>query len=275
MRFKVFITTIAIISISLLVWHFTQDVQWVIAIITLLVGVGAILQSYIINWLWHPELHLSISLKPADCDCHKIPVMNCTDPEHGMAYYFNIRIKNEGNAAAEDVEVAILEVCKEKNGSYERIDFPPMNIFWRHSDVFHGEKIIIKDRIAPLIDTHFTLGQMLHPVAYAITYKVEKPKNVLFELLPIVKLNTNTHILETGTYKITIALAAKHIPTLKRTYRLWFNGNWDNNPNIMLQQNVSINPMESVAEKEVSCIKIPFGKYNKIILQRDYKDKKD
>ncbi|MFH0889398.1 MAG: hypothetical protein V1871_09360 [Planctomycetota bacterium] len=260
----IILIVIIVIGVPLLAGLLTNNAEWGIVTGTLLVGLGAIFQSYIVNLIWYPELHISISLKPNDDDCHKIPVdilrqtINSKVVDSADAYYFNLRVKNTGNVVAENVEVAILGLWKEENSLYKKVDFPPMNIYWRHD-----RTIVVKDRIVPLMDTHFTLGRIIHPEA-------NYDRRMHFSLLPIVEMNSNPHILLPGNYRLKIGMSAKKVKTIVQTYHLWFNGQWDSDENIMLTNNISIRPIENITEKEWILIK---SETTQLMLRRNYRRK--
>jgi hypothetical protein len=102
--------------------------EWFAGIGTLVLAVAAIFQQWFHQLLVRPRLNLNARV------AH--PVAEKTRWKYGTdAYYFRLGITNDGNAAAQDVQVYLASVEKlRQDNSYEIVDrFSPTNLLWAHA----------------------------------------------------------------------------------------------------------------------------------------------
>jgi hypothetical protein len=72
-------------------------------------------------------------MRPPDC----IKILTTTGANsNAESYYFRLRIKNDGNREAQDVEVRALKLRITPNGGAGRDDpnFVPLNLTWANTD---------------------------------------------------------------------------------------------------------------------------------------------
>ncbi|MBE3139809.1 MAG: hypothetical protein IMZ53_04400, partial [Thermoplasmata archaeon] len=106
-----------------------------LAIVTFLLALVAAFQDRIRGWIMRPRLQVSAKMSPPDC--HKTKIAT-GQPGFGLmeadCYYFRLRVSNQGNYPATNVEVYASELYRlADDGSWSKVDhFLPMNFKWSH-----------------------------------------------------------------------------------------------------------------------------------------------
>jgi len=135
--------------------------QWVLAFLTLLAVVVALLKEEIVRIWRRPKLEGTIKLKPPDC--HKSYWTTQQPPIRRLAdcYFLRLWVHNHGNVRAEKVQVFADKLLKQKaDGTFTPVkEFLPMNLVWAYTHE------IFVHAINPQMGKHCDLGHITHPDA--------------------------------------------------------------------------------------------------------------
>jgi len=219
-------------------------------IIAAVVALGiAIFHGQLAKIFWRPRLKISIDINdPADC--HKTTkkkfkiTRDTTTIETAECYYFRLRVINEGNATAENVEV-IVDSVKKMNQASRTFEvwkeFLPLNLTWAYtSDMFFP-------RISPNnLYKHCDLAYIIDPSRLQIIEENDTlittgdyaGKKILI-LCSKYKPFTGTYILEPGTYKLEIVAAGSNAEPVRKTVDINFL-NWYQEEKLMLKDGINI-----------------------------------
>jgi hypothetical protein len=163
-------------------------------------------------------------------------------------YYFRLCVRNNGNTAAELVEVCASELRKKgQDDVFTRIDnFLPMNFRWCHTQEFKGLKGVLRT-LAPKMERHCDLGHIFHPGQREKLYLEDKPEQestkgkTVFCLDLEMQSLTLGHLIEPGKYQLDILVAAANIRNpLKKTLEISFDGKWFDEDSKMFQDGIGI-----------------------------------
>jgi len=148
------------------------------AVATLVLAAVAALQDLIRQDLLRPSLRVTIDMSPPDC--HKTVVRFPNRSDGIDCYRFMMRVHNDGNQQARDVEVYLERVMqREQDGEYRPLPhFFPVNLTWSHS---LGRNLTLP----PGTWRHCSLGHMLDP-------KVRE--HISGESYPLAKLPVGTPV---------------------------------------------------------------------------------
>ncbi len=199
------------------------------AIATIIIALVAIFQDRIRLFINRPKLRAELSLNPPDC--HKIPLAMrkpaLSDEDFIDTYYFRIRIHNDGNTPAENVEVFAASLIKVNDlGERELVDsFLPMNLTWSHIGGMYFKSIL------PEMYKHCDLGFIMHPdgnsnLPTEIRQTIATGNNTVFIFEQIVKPNNLGHIIGSGRYYLDLIIAAQNAKPRKITVNMYHLGHW-------------------------------------------------
>lgn len=144
----------------------------------------------------------------------------------GFAYYFRLAIRNNGNAPARNVQVFLARVEKLiENKPVEVARFTPMNLTWSY--IGDPTRKVILPKAGPIFCGFIHVSD---PASRTITPDEDLPTvppgdAILFidvEALPLNKAN----LLEPGTYRFHLVLAAENSSPRRRTVEVWCPGRW-------------------------------------------------
>jgi hypothetical protein len=219
-------------SIELATW-LGPLATWFGALFTLLAVLVALFKEDFLNWRYHPLLVPRVHLRPPDC--HK------TSFNGGLAvYYLRIWIENRGTQRAHQVQVFVSQLLrKHADGRFhEDSHFLPMNLRWSHTrEVFAGG-------ISPGMGKHCDLGFIPHPAqarSLGIAPKnVEASRNTWLSLDLEVLPNTESHILESGTYRLELRVAAANAKPRLELLEVTLTGNWFDDQAQMFSKGVGL-----------------------------------
>lgn len=100
----------------------------------------AIFHTQLRQLFWKPSLKIFID-KDDPADCQKTTIKNKVTNQTADCFYFRLRIINEGNATAQNVEITIQEIFRKNlaNNEFEKWRaFLPLNLTWSHvGNVFY------------------------------------------------------------------------------------------------------------------------------------------
>jgi hypothetical protein len=162
------------------------------------------------------------------------------------AYYFRLKVTNEGNKAAERVEVFASELRKEQaSGTYEKIEtFLPMNLKWSHIGTTY------RDIISRGMPKHCDLCHIVRPEDRAYlppenNPRLDVPPNQTLLFFEVeVRPFTMAHILPPGKYQLDILVGAANAEPSKFTIRINHTGKWYDDEAQMFKEGVSLSKVE-------------------------------
>ncbi|MBI2849216.1 MAG: hypothetical protein HYX88_03700 [Chloroflexi bacterium] len=235
--------------------QFVVDPQWLTAYGTIILAFGtaalavvAVFQHQIRGWLTRPDLTLSITVSPPDC--HKtllfwqqaVGTLVSLDTRVAEAYYFRLRIGNEGKTSARNVEVfgESLKLSR-LDGTLETVDrFLPMNFLWANT------KEVYFPSIAPKMWKHCDLGHIVDPKERREMPGEDDPNLPLqpgqsvFSLELMVKPHTLSHLIPPGSYQLTVVAAAANADPVRKVIELGIPGTWHEDEADMLARGIGL-----------------------------------
>jgi hypothetical protein len=230
-----------------------MQLDWVAvgAIATLLAVLAALAIAIWGDWLKslasHPNLTLSIEMKPPDC--HRIQttaqIQFQTTPMQALGgavpppplttaydtYYFRLAVGNDGSAAAKNVGVRAIKLSRfdPTSGVYQ-VDplFMPMDLTWSHAN---GSVVVAK--IDPDLPKHCDLAHVDQPSSAYLQFNTEvTPNQVAPNVWPTVK--------PAGTYELRVAATADNSRPVYGTLKIAFDGMWHKSETDMFTTGVVI-----------------------------------
>jgi hypothetical protein len=196
--------------------------DWAVAVGTVVLAFVAVFQQWLQQLVVRPRL--SLNARVARPDAEKNKWTNGAD-----VYYFRLAVINEGNAAARDVQVYLAGVERLRaDNRYEPVErFSPMSLLWAH--IRQTTKPIIVPKMPPLF---CDLAHVSDPSKKSVTQEslpgVAATDAVLGLDVEVVGF-ASRHLLEPGTYKFNLKLAASNHPPRDYTLEVVFPGKWFDN----------------------------------------------
>jgi hypothetical protein len=204
--------------------------DWAVAVGTVVLAFVAIFQQWLQRIFIRPRLHLDVRVARPDAEKTRwnmiLNVVGRTVKIDADAYYFRLAITNVGNAAAHDVQVYLGAVERLRaDQKYEGVErFSPMSLKWAHTGA--TTRPILLPKMPPLYcdmahisDPKYRRhnGEDLPGIA------ADVPLLALdLEVLP----NSGGHLLEPGTYRFHLTLAASDHPPQHHKLEVVFQGKW-------------------------------------------------
>jgi len=207
--------------------------EWVTAIATIAAVIVAlalaVFHEEMRNLRWRPKLELLLENRSPDC--HLTAMRNEQSGVHAPCYYFRTRVKNDGNAIAETVEVYIEQVLqKMADETFKAVeDFLPLNLRWAHFGnlFFPG--------IPPGVYKHSDFGHIIESSFRRQFPGEEHPRLValgignsqtVMSLDLVVRPNTGSYLIPPGVYRFVVVVAAANAKLIRRTIELNLKGTW-------------------------------------------------
>jgi hypothetical protein len=204
--------------------------SWLTAVGTIALAILAVFQDRIREWLQKPRLDLRITaISP---DAVKTPT---TIGDHLFdAYWFRIRISNNGNLSARQVEVLAQQLERRTaSGDFEiQPWFQPMNLIWAHV------RAPFIEAISPGTFKFCDLFFVGDPKIYAVNKLGAEhlggdtgQTTMTFQVIspPFNK----SHLVSPGIYRLHVVVAANNAPVLKKTLEINHTGKWFSDPEAM------------------------------------------
>ncbi|NJN96253.1 MAG: hypothetical protein HC875_20140 [Anaerolineales bacterium] len=223
--------------------------DWIVAagtVVMAIVAIVAIFQDKIRVWLTHPKLEGAIATTSPDCI--KITLLAKTLQQEKVpvdTYYLRIRIKNEGNEKAENVEVFAAELSKRQADgvTFKRVDdFEPMNLVWTN---FGGT--IFFPAISPRMYKFCDIAHIMNPAQRANNIYAEDKhwpgiplEKTILSFDTFVKPHTLSYLHPFGTYRLVIVVAATNAKPGTITLEIALTGDWYDDASRMLGEGVTI-----------------------------------
>lgn len=191
--------------------------DWLTAILTYVIAAAtalALFQDWFRSLFWYPELQMSIAAEPPDshrtyryASVPTTPEITFLDP----CYYYRLKVRNIGNAAAREVEVYATQVKQwTDSGWSDFTQFIPQYLSW---SLLRGTTSL--PIIPPKASRYCDLGHVLNPVERANVDVYENdsklPHNETILSLDVsVKALRRGHLLPKGKYKIHLEVTASN-----------------------------------------------------------------
>jgi hypothetical protein len=192
----------------------------------------ALFKDEYLRWRRQAKLRLSASLAPPGC--HKTTLtylIQRTAPAHRSAdcYYLRLWVENTGKTRAERVQVFVAKLSRRSaDGSFKDVDqFLPMNLRWSHA----GQKApeVFAEGISPQMGRHCDLAHVVDPsfrkeMGYDLpTLKADE---TVLALDLEIQLNTLSHLVPPGVYRLTLRVAAANCRPRTHVLELTITGKW-------------------------------------------------
>jgi hypothetical protein len=194
------------------IWETISAIATAAAVIVALLG-----ETF---WRWWRRPRLSASLRLGPPDCHLTTI-----GERGevRAYYFRVWVENRGRGPAEQAQVFASRLLRERDGEFrEHREFLPMYHRWTHT----GQ--ITEPRIHRGMGRHCDLGCVV------------QPRHNQFQLLMEVAPHVGWDLLEPGTYRLELRLAAANARPRRATFEIKFSGGWNDDETTMFRECITI-----------------------------------
>ncbi len=209
-----------------------HGLDWWTAVGTVGSAAGALFAVLVALWLGlfgprrvtKPKLKVSIEMKAPDC--HKInatasyQLMGATIPGTIPQYYCRLRVGNDGNEEARDVEVQLIRLWR-LDGDGKRAQDPvfiPLSLVWSHSN----PPVSARPKLLPGLFRHCDLCHVSRPPDQReaeIEFNTEvRPNEFRPGEWPTLK--------PPGEYQLEFGVAASNAKTIYRTAAIHFTGQW-------------------------------------------------
>lgn len=240
---------------------------------TLILAFVAVFQDSLRSLFWKPNLKFYIDINSTDSQKTLLQINTKHERKkfvrstknyeieeyyvlnHINAYYVRLRVLNYGNISARNVEVLLKDAYKlnEKTKSWIKLtNFSQDNLIWNtfaeegltrynwdyiSPDTF---QYINFARILKPKERHFDQSEMLTYMEENLTTDISPKDEVLVSLQVFMRSTIKHYLLTKGTYKFKLIIAASNAKNYETFVKLKFNGKWDENPEIMFRDNLSL-----------------------------------
>jgi hypothetical protein len=216
--------------------------QWFAGLATLAAVLWAVFSQGFLRWFRRPRLDLEPIVKESQ-DCVSVPFANGAPTIH-----MRVRVKNNGRAAARNVQV-YADTVERAEGKYWEIvpTFPALNLTWAdRPDLTPSGGVLpwLPSRESRRSD----LGHIVDPgrrrdsgldTELNPTLKLNDDE-VSFTFSTVIKPNHKGYIIPPGTYRLSISLSAENAAPQRRSITLTVHGPWYQNPEEMIEKGFDI-----------------------------------
>lgn len=214
--------------------------QYIDALGNWFVGIVALFIAICGQYLRRINLYPDLQLEVPERYLHKTFLGE--QPNQVDAFYVSFIVRNNGNEAAEDVEVFVerTEITRQ-DGLFDDIGVQqPMNL-----RVAYGANYAITRTIHKKHFAYFNLGHIADPSARKGLPPDESIPGVdvdesLFFVELLVRPNSKEHLLRKGTYRLGIVIVARNSEPVRRTLLLRFQGTWSDTETEMTRECVGV-----------------------------------
>jgi hypothetical protein len=235
----------------LIYYDFGSIAEWVGALGTVaavLAALGIALYGESLKQrLYRPKLAVEINSEAPDC--HKIAFTGATGVIAYYGIYYRLRIRNDGNRPAQNVQVVAKSLQRYANNErWESVpSFLPLALVWSHTPLELRSKderaATIKPFIAQKLFVHCDFGNVIPPNQLHTT-ALNRPD--LPELRSILRLdtwvtpNTLSNFLGPGKYRIEIFVAAENADPVISHVLVSNSGEWSEEERTMIEENLTV-----------------------------------
>ncbi len=199
-------------------------VSFVPAVATMLAVFVALFREQLAAWIWQPTLEVSYVHGPDYCDT---PLLYCVVGQQTVpveCYYFSLRISNIGSKNADTVEVFAKDIYRQTTNGWSLIRRFALDLKWAWLGCAR------LPTLAPNMDRFCNIGHVIYPslrVHFANENLVgNNSLKTLFSLDLESQANHGIHLLEPGTYKLTLQVVAANYKPIQRSLVITLSGNW-------------------------------------------------
>jgi len=162
-----------------------------------------------------------------------------SETEHLPCYYFRLAILNYGNTVARQVEVFAKSLSRRRvDGAFETVTrFTPMNLMWAH------EHKVYLPVLSPKMSKFCDLAHAIEP-RHRQKLDHELPGMPAHHCVLALDLESEPkmkgHLLEPGSYRITLLLASENASPAECVVEFTFPGEWHNSEKEMFEKGFGI-----------------------------------
>jgi hypothetical protein len=216
--------------------------EWTAVGAIILLGVIAVFQDRIRQWLASPKLDIVISTERPDCIF--VPFTNTQTGEFLRdSVHVRFRVTNGGRAQARNVEVYAEAVTRDTDGRWSPLQtFAPMNLTWADLNAMYFPGI------SPRMSKYCTLGYIVDPGKRKSELEPAGgvgPDETCFAFSLIARPNNKSHIVGPGRYRVRLIVAAENAAPVTREIELHVSGKWFPDEAAMLHDGITVSTVRS------------------------------
>ena len=224
-----------------------MDAQWFIVIGTFILASIAFFQDPIRSWFKTPKLEISTdNVFPF---CMKLLFRDKNEPRiKANGYAIRISVKNvrynyRVKCMAELVEMYASKLYRKgTDGNFHTVqNFEPTDLIWSHSFGY-------LDNISPNMERYCFIGRMLKPGERNQFPEFDDEslprEETCLRIDTAVSRHTKTHILSPGTYRIDCLIGGSNTKAVKKTFDIYFSGEWFDDEEKMFGKGLNIKLIE-------------------------------
>lgn len=190
---------------------FYKRIEFYSVLVALAIGIAGIFREWILDFIFHPKLKLSLDLSPPD----SIPIPLFRDGIKVLdSYYYRIKVTNSGSRPAKDVELLIENLFKKKGGKFKKISgFVPLKLIWSNTQAQGGVDTLSRIQSRDMFE-HCNLGHIEEKELGCYVLKLDTKVN------PTNMCNCLTE----GVYRFHTITSANNVQPFKDYWELVFDG---------------------------------------------------
>jgi hypothetical protein len=201
---------------------------WFSGSATFTAALVALFKDWILTFFYRPVLHAVLDDRAPIVEKTAISRNGHTIP----CYYLRLWISNEGNVAAEQVQVFAADLERRSaDGHFRPVPgYIPMNLRWTHGVQPGNRAEVFSEIISPKMGRFCDIGRIVDP-----TKRLEvgddrpdfEPDQPVLSLSLEVFPSTGSHLIGPDVYRLTLKVAAKNRRpesyTLEITFSAWYD----------------------------------------------------
>ncbi len=223
------------------VWQLAQSslAQWLSGIATIFAVIVALSREWWVKWFHKPEL--TATCKKESPWTTKVPFfIDGGKTWAGESYYIRAQVENTGNVRAEKVQVYAAKLAKlGPGGKYAEIQtFLPLNMRWANFPP--GPQGAFLDSISPDMAAFCDIVALCDPAANKFWPLPANPPIPTTLAVLQLEADVRDRVLEPGTYRLTLRIAAANAKPIERTFEFSHSGTWDPDDALMRQNHLTV-----------------------------------
>jgi hypothetical protein len=220
---------------------FRGDSSIVVGTSAIIATLAALFGDAIKRWIWKPALSATYVHGPDYCE--KVVLYDETNGRRvtSPGYYFRLRIRNVGEHRADKIEILATDLQQlQPDNTWPIIRRFSMNLLWTNLD--HAA---ILSGLSPDMERYCDIGHIILPAEREKLRHEELPTadadRTVFSLDLEAKPNHLSHILQPGTYRLTLYIAAANHSPIRKTLEFEITGIWSDESDTMLRNGIRMN----------------------------------